>query len=253
MQRVRQAAGFLDTLLASACGIDTSAEGFLDRLAATVPAVPFLGYLCFEVVAEVPDAPLDVAADLAGTKQRQVEQVAHGVHGREGQMRVFPERVNGGRGDGGDLVIHNCELLGQTRDGAAGVRVPEPTWFSRQQAADGIHGVQHYARVCILAELLVRHHGLDDEHSAALRLAAAIHDCCRHNDQTDPEHGQRAADWLAGHHQTVTGAPAQGVPAAPTRHPQPPARAPLRRRQDRQTRPHSHSTTTIRTMKKLGM
>ncbi|GAA4932751.1 hypothetical protein GCM10023334_040270 [Nonomuraea thailandensis] len=42
----------------------------------------------------------------------------------------------------------------------------------------------------------------------------------------------------------------QTWPGAPTRHPQPPARAPLRRRQDRQTRPHPRSATTIRTMKK---
>ncbi|MFF4411391.1 hypothetical protein ACFYY8_02620 [Streptosporangium sp. NPDC001559] len=50
--RVRQAADVLDALLAGACGNDTPAEVFLDRLAATVPGVPALGYLYFEVVAE---------------------------------------------------------------------------------------------------------------------------------------------------------------------------------------------------------
>lgn len=52
VQRVRQAAGVLDMLLADACGSDTPAKPFLDQVAAAVPAVPFLGYLYFEVVAE---------------------------------------------------------------------------------------------------------------------------------------------------------------------------------------------------------
>jgi hypothetical protein len=82
--------------------------------------------------------------------------------------------------------------------------LPEPAWFAREQAAEGIHGVRHNARVCLLADLLARHHDLDEEQSTALRLAAAVHDCRRHNDQTDPEHGQRAAHWLARHHQAVT-------------------------------------------------
>ncbi|MGR6924205.1 hypothetical protein ACU635_58930 [[Actinomadura] parvosata] len=52
VQRVRRAASVLDLLLSCACGTDLPAKSFLDRLAATVPAVPFLGYLYFEVVAE---------------------------------------------------------------------------------------------------------------------------------------------------------------------------------------------------------
>ncbi|MGW6504298.1 hypothetical protein [Nonomuraea angiospora] len=52
VHRIRQAAAFLDVLLAGACGSDTLAKPFLDQLAATVPVVPFLGYLYFEVVAE---------------------------------------------------------------------------------------------------------------------------------------------------------------------------------------------------------
>ncbi|WP_049557461.1 hypothetical protein [Nonomuraea sp. SBT364] len=96
---------------------------------------------------------------------------------------------------------------------------PELGWFTREQAADGIHGVLHNARVCLLADLLARHHGLDAEQSAALRVAAAVHDCRRHDDRTDPEHGQRAAYWLARHHRTVTASfglhlPAEAVPTA---------------------------------------
>lgn len=50
--RLRAAAGFLDVLLANACGTGTPREEFIDRLAATVPHLPFLGYLYFEVLAE---------------------------------------------------------------------------------------------------------------------------------------------------------------------------------------------------------
>ncbi|MFG1949283.1 HD domain-containing protein [Nonomuraea sp. NPDC048826] len=82
--------------------------------------------------------------------------------------------------------------------------LPEVAWFALVQAVDGIHGVRHNARVCFLADLLARHHGLDDEQSNALRLAAAVHDCRRHDDRTDAGHGQRAGHWLARHHQAVT-------------------------------------------------
>ncbi|RBQ13996.1 hypothetical protein DP939_43060 [Spongiactinospora rosea] len=91
--------------------------------------------------------------------------------------------------------------------------LPEPGWFAREQAVDGIHGVRHNARVYLLADLLARYYGLHDEQRAALRLAAAVHDCRRHNDQTDPEHGQRAAHWLARHHQAVTASFHMSLPA----------------------------------------
>lgn len=52
VQRIRWAAGFLDVLLAGACGNHTPDQPFLDQLAAAVPTLPFLGYLYFEVVAE---------------------------------------------------------------------------------------------------------------------------------------------------------------------------------------------------------
>ncbi len=50
--RVSAAAPFLDTLLANATGNPTPDAEFVDRLAATVPVFPFLGYLYFEVVSE---------------------------------------------------------------------------------------------------------------------------------------------------------------------------------------------------------
>jgi hypothetical protein len=99
--------------------------------------------------------------------------------------------------------------------------VPEVAWFAREQAADGIHGVRHNARVCLLAALLAQQSGLDAEQSAALRLAGAVHDCRRHNDRADPGHGQRAAHWLTRHHPAVTASfgmrlPEEAVTAACT-------------------------------------
>ncbi|MFI9156556.1 hypothetical protein [Kitasatospora aureofaciens] len=52
VDRVRVAAPFLDTLLRNASGGTTPDESFIDTLAATVPAFPYLGYLYFETVAE---------------------------------------------------------------------------------------------------------------------------------------------------------------------------------------------------------
>lgn len=53
VHRIRAASKFLDALLATACGHPRSREtAFVDQLAATVPLVPFLGYLYFEVLSE---------------------------------------------------------------------------------------------------------------------------------------------------------------------------------------------------------
>jgi hypothetical protein len=53
VERGRWAGGFLDALRAAACGSDPCPDAvFVDRLAAAVPMVPFLGYLYFEVLSE---------------------------------------------------------------------------------------------------------------------------------------------------------------------------------------------------------
>lgn len=53
VDRVRQAAPLLDLLLANACDTaHTRPAEFIDRLADAVPAVPFLGYLYYEVLSE---------------------------------------------------------------------------------------------------------------------------------------------------------------------------------------------------------
>ncbi|WP_432114698.1 hypothetical protein [Streptomyces sp. S1] len=49
---LRAAGPFLDIALHNAAGHATSAPEFIDHLAAAVPAVPFLGYLYFEVLSE---------------------------------------------------------------------------------------------------------------------------------------------------------------------------------------------------------
>ncbi|WP_424892381.1 hypothetical protein [Streptomyces sp. XH2] len=50
--RVQAAARFLDALLAAARGPIADEAAFIDDLAATVPAFPFLGYVYFEVLSE---------------------------------------------------------------------------------------------------------------------------------------------------------------------------------------------------------
>ncbi|MBB2910589.1 hypothetical protein FHS43_001852 [Streptosporangium becharense] len=50
--RIHAAAGFLDVLLANACGQRTPDAEFINHLASAVPNLPFLGYLYFEVVSE---------------------------------------------------------------------------------------------------------------------------------------------------------------------------------------------------------
>ncbi|MFI6055895.1 hypothetical protein ACIBCO_38200 [Streptomyces violascens] len=49
---MRATAVFLDTALRNAAGRATAAPEFIDQLAAAVPALPFLGYLYFEVLSE---------------------------------------------------------------------------------------------------------------------------------------------------------------------------------------------------------
>ncbi|WP_236654594.1 HD domain-containing protein [Streptacidiphilus anmyonensis] len=77
-------------------------------------------------------------------------------------------------------------------------------WFADPDQADGIHGVRHGARVATFAGLLARQASLPWDTAGALRLAAAVHDCRRLDDRTDPGHGRRAAHWLTEHATEVT-------------------------------------------------
>lgn len=82
--------------------------------------------------------------------------------------------------------------------------IPLTDWFADARIADSIHGVLHGARVSVLASLLAGEHGLSREDTAALCVAAAVHDCRRHHDRDDVGHGRRAARWFARHHQEVS-------------------------------------------------
>ncbi|PZT76790.1 MULTISPECIES: hypothetical protein [unclassified Streptomyces] len=94
------------------------------------------------------------------------------------------------------------------------VLVPDPAWFARREQAEGLHGISHCARTGVLAFLLARFHGLDRPHTAALCTAAAIHDCRRHDDRTDPGHGCRGAGWFTENAENVLAVLGQDVPAA---------------------------------------
>ncbi|MFJ1936881.1 hypothetical protein ACIOGZ_30010 [Kitasatospora sp. NPDC088160] len=77
--------------------------------------------------------------------------------------------------------------------------VPEASWFARTETPASIHGVLHGARVAVLLQLLAAEQGFAPGRALALAAGAACHDCRRHDDRTDPGHGQRAARWLAEH------------------------------------------------------
>lgn len=73
---------------------------------------------------------------------------------------------------------------------------PRREWFQRRPI--GIHGIEHETRVLVLVQLLARMEAaagsrLDAE---ALGWAAVVHDTQRLDDDEDPEHGNRAAEWI---------------------------------------------------------
>ncbi|MGW1039486.1 hypothetical protein [Streptomyces sp. NPDC002547] len=87
---------------------------------------------------------------------------------------------------------------------AALLLIPPTDWFADARLAGSIHGVLHGARVSVLASLLAGEHGLGRAETAALSVAAAVHDCRRRHDRDDVGHGRRAARWFAQHHQIVS-------------------------------------------------
>jgi len=75
---------------------------------------------------------------------------------------------------------------------------PDDVWFRRSPR--GIHGAPHTTRVLVWANRLA---GMIAVPTALrleeLRWAAAVHDVGRINDDVDPGHGARSADWLRDH------------------------------------------------------
>ena len=62
-----------------------------------------------------------------------------------------------------------------------------------------IHGSVHWRAVTAQAIWLCDAYNLSSEHRLAALLFGAFHDCRRHNEHYDPDHGQRAADALENH------------------------------------------------------
>jgi uncharacterized protein len=62
----------------------------------------------------------------------------------------------------------------------------------------GDHGIYHWERVDRNGLLLILLDPPDklQEAMSILRCFAYLHDCCRENEFTDPQHGQRAADFF---------------------------------------------------------
>lgn len=76
-------------------------------------------------------------------------------------------------------------------------------WWAEARTTDSLHGIRHATRTAALAALLAETAGLDEEETADLVLAAAVHDCGRLHDQDDRGHGRRAASWLVRNAGTV--------------------------------------------------
>ncbi len=128
MRRIQSAAPFLDTVLANATGTPTPDADFIDQLAATVPAFPFLGYLYFEVLSEYlmlhsTSHETKAYAQLGEMNNHLYKQLAFSAV--QGMDKLFDlSRFNPG---------HNrlLELIGQIETGlTAGT-----TWYVRERLA----------------------------------------------------------------------------------------------------------------------
>ncbi len=73
------------------------------------------------------------------------------------------------------------------------LRVVRPVF--RLNYEDGIHGVSHWSRVWFHGRRIAR---TLDVNPSILAWFAFLHDSQRHNDNRDPLHGQRAADFAVG-------------------------------------------------------
>ncbi|MDT3398557.1 HD domain-containing protein [Streptomyces sp. B1866] len=76
-------------------------------------------------------------------------------------------------------------------------------WLAEPKTTDSLHGIRHGMRTAVLAALLAESAGMDEEDTATLIVAAAVHDCRRLHDKDDRGHGARAARWLTENQDTV--------------------------------------------------
>jgi hypothetical protein len=72
-------------------------------------------------------------------------------------------------------------------------------WFPAANRVDSLHGQRHGARTAVFAAVLADELGLDEDTTASLVVAAAVHDCRRLHDKDDRDHGLRASNWLRAH------------------------------------------------------
>ncbi|MEU4406207.1 hypothetical protein AB0F88_16925 [Streptosporangium sp. NPDC023963] len=117
VKRVRAAAGFLDVVLATACGSSTPDAEFIDRLAAAVQDLPFLGYLYFEVLSEYlmlhstapqTKAYAEASGEMNNRLYKQLAFSAVASMGRLFDLALF--------GPNHDQLVH---LVGQVESGLA--------------------------------------------------------------------------------------------------------------------------------------
>ena len=87
--------------------------------------------------------------------------------------------------------------------GAAPVPVP---WHAEVKVIESIHGTRHLMRTTAFAAMLAVMHRLNSPDTECLLAAAAVHDCRRVDDRSDPGHGERGADWLTENAAEVFGA-----------------------------------------------
>ena len=74
----------------------------------------------------------------------------------------------------------------------------DPSWYTRPDRADTLHGDLHLSRVAIFAAAVACEQGMSPTEQREAALAGLLHDIRRINDKEDPEHGTRSAEWLAG-------------------------------------------------------
>ncbi len=70
------------------------------------------------------------------------------------------------------------------------------SWFYEPKIMDGIHGTRHAIRVSIYANALAKILNLSTQTQQIIIMTALLHDVRRKNDNEDPEHGMRCAEWI---------------------------------------------------------
>lgn len=81
--------------------------------------------------------------------------------------------------------------------------VPKDEWFFEKALVDSIHGLRHMLRVGCYSIVESRSNGVGEKEMLNSLTAAVLHDIRRENDNGDPGHGARAAEWFSANAGTV--------------------------------------------------